>query len=72
MLIPDPFNFVPVIFHDNQKFSQALGIKAVIIGDAHLGPKPELGIDAVPADMDVNRFTRVALVGVTCTPYGER
>lgn len=68
MLIPDPFYFGPAIFHNNEKFSQALGIKAVIIRDTNLRPKPELGVDAIPAHMNMGRLTGVALIGVEEKP----
>jgi hypothetical protein len=68
MLIPRPLEQVAMLFHEPLDPIQIASGQTIIIRQSHHRPQPELRFVPARTHVDVNRFTRVTLVGVEEEP----
>jgi hypothetical protein len=66
--MPNPLYFVPVRFDEADQLSQCSSIVAIIVSHVHIGMKPELGFRIAVAGVNVDGFTRGALVRIEEEP----
>ena len=64
MVMPSTFYFVPTRLNNVEKNTELPRREAIIIGNFQFWIKPQLSVASAAGNMDMQRLTRIAFIGI--------